>query len=448
MAEPSLSRRPSPVILVIPIVLALAGIGVSVMLYLQHYKEGEGTKAKEDQALLKLADASKKYQAVEDRRDALTAPLGYNGSDYQTWLESKLGGAADFKRAMEAREATVKQLTDEAAKLKADIDKAGADIVTVQAAIVELHKAKTAELEQKTKDLDNLDKTFKPGTDDQIKRQNEAGKRLVEKERERDLARKQRAEAKRRQDDLLTAIQDEVVRLQDAVAERRTASQLADGRVVSVPPGAGTVIIDLGRHQRVRQGLRFQVIDKGQLIPDPRDPKARPTLTPTAKAKGEIEVTQVFDDQCRCSILNLNFADPILPNDALYNAVFDPYLATQFVTVGLLDLNGDGREDPELLDQLVKSIGAVVQPAVDIKTDFLIVGKDWSTADPELRRRYYRDQDQIKAAEDLQVTFMSVRRFLEYVGVQTGAGERNPVPAAAATASAGSPTTTAPAVRY
>lgn len=423
MPDQPFAKRPSPVLLIIPLVLTLAGIGLTIMFYLQYNdKRGdrEGSLALEEKIQREVNTAMATRDEYVKRRDSLKALLGYDGDDYQEWLRQELAGKADFKSRMEDYQATIARLKSVKAALEADHARLLAEIRQTEAEKARLIAARQADFQRKTSDLKTLEASFTPRTDDLLKRLAEAGTTADQKRRELEAVLAQHKAETARQNETIITLQREVDMMEDAIAERRRQAQTVDGRILTVPPGAGTVTVDLGRRQRVRQGMRFKVVDKGQLTVNPDDPKARPIIPDTATFKGEIEITHVYETQSQAQVLNLNFANPMLPNDGIYNPAFHPGYRTKFVVVGLIDLDGDGTDDAEEVANLIAEIGGDIQDEVTIATDFLLVGQNWPTVEPELRRRYWRDQEQIKAAEQLDVSFLSVRRFLDFVGVQAG----------------------------
>lgn len=423
MVDPSLPRRPSPVLLIIPLVLTLAGIGLSVALYLKLYNKDpkEGTLAAEKEQARQLAEITRQRDGERARIEKMRAILGYPGGDYRDWLDREVGkGVIDVKTALDDRHSKIKALEGRVGSLKTDKANLNTQIAQVQKATKDYIAAKRAEKEQKLRELESIDQDYRPRTDDLLKRIIEDGKRVVEREAALKTIRTKHAAQKKEHNATLIAITEQIVILRDALYEQEKLQQRIDGRVVSVPPGTTTVVIDIGRQQRVRQGMVFKVVGKGQVVSDPRNPRAAPLVAENATYKGEIEVTRVFETQSRAVLSRLDFTKPMLPGDGIVNAVFNPHQVTRFVAVGRIDFDGDGEHDPDVLRRLVSEIGGVIEDEVTVQTDFLVVGQNWPTVEPELRKRYWRDQAQIKKAEEFLVSFLSVRRLLEYVGVQTG----------------------------
>jgi len=422
MPDAPFSRRPSPILLVIPVILTIAGIALSVMLYLNLYKKDEGALAQEEAASAQLARIRQQHDELLQREGALRGVLGYAGEDYQAWLEAKLrvGSHVDFKLAAEARESERRTLDGNVTALNSQIQQVSDQITSVQEAKKRLIETKRVEIDQKLKDGATADQRYTPSTSVLLKRINESGTVLIEKRDERDRAKRVQKETKEKQDRTLIALQWQLERLEDTLSGQRGLVQHVDGHVVRVGLGSDRVIVDLGRRHRLRPGLRFKVVEKGQVARDPRRPSGPLLVPPTAAHKGEIEILRVYDDQSSAVILNVDIGKPFLSGDAIYNPGYDPKYKTRFVLVGRLDLTGNSRHDGDLVERLIADIGGVIEDEVDVRTDFLLVGADWPTDDPTSAKRYYRDQEQIKAAEGLDVSFLSVRRFLEYAGVRIG----------------------------
>jgi hypothetical protein len=421
MPEAPLTRRLSPIFLAIPIVLTLAGLGLGVMLYLKDYEKDKGTRALEEKARQALAAEVKRHEGLLARRDALRALLGYDGLDYQTWLAGRLAGQVDFKRADEAQQSELRTAEGTVKTLEGDIQSLSDQITAEQQQKQQLITAKRAEIAQKLNDAAAIDGRTTQRTSDLLKRLNDAGATVMDREDERERTRAARQQTKQEQDGNLISIQRQVEQLEDTLSDKRSDIQHVDGRIVRVQAGSDRVVVNLGRRQRMQPGLRFKVVDKGQIAGDLKNPTGPPLIPKSAEVKSEIEIISVGENQSTGVVLTLDFSKPVLPGDAIFNAGYDPAYQTRFVVVGQIDLTGDGQDDRELLERLIGEIGGAIVDKVDVRTDFVLVGTNWPTDDPALRNRYYRDQEQIRAAETLDVSFLSVRRFLDYLGVRIGA---------------------------
>jgi hypothetical protein len=146
----------------------------------------------------------------------------------------------------------------------------------------------------------------------------------------------------------------------------------ADGRVIRVNNTTGEVYINLTRKDRVLPGVPFTCFD----------PRTGITLNTdqAAQGNGGIEVIAVGDDFSICRITRTSNNRAIQPGDLVYNTVFhnSRNRPQHFIVAGDFDLDGDGirtAAEGERLIMLIRAWGAVVDDAISIHTDYLVLGQ-------------------------------------------------------------------------
>jgi hypothetical protein len=83
-----------------------------------------------------------------------------------------------------------------------------------------------------------------------------------------------------------------------------------------------------------------------------------------AEKKGTIEVTRVTDaHMSEARITSDEAINPLLPGDRLYSLVWDRGLQVGFAIAGIIDMNGDGREDLEKLKAVIAANNGRVDAA-------------------------------------------------------------------------------------
>jgi len=128
-----------------------------------------------------------------------------------------------------------------------------------------------------------------------------------------------------------------------------------DGKVLLVDRETG-VVVDIGRKQGIRRGLRFQVYTEK---PDG-----------TRVLRGEIEIKTVEPEISRGILLGgLNPVNIIHKEDILINPAFDPGRAKVFVA----DTTFNAARK-EALRVALADYGSVLEEEITIRTDYLIVG--------------------------------------------------------------------------
>jgi hypothetical protein len=159
--------------------------------------------------------------------------------------------------------------------------------------------------------------------------------------------------------------------------------QYAQGKITEVADGGRTVYINLGKADRLRPGVSFGVID------------ADVTRFSEAKPKAKIEVIAVVDEHLsRCKVLSDRIPAIILTGDAIYSPAWLPGKEVEFALVGKMDIDGDGRDDREVLKALLRQNGAKVsadlppngklEGALSVDTSYLVMGEEFKVRGSEL----------------------------------------------------------------
>jgi NAD-dependent DNA ligase len=165
-----------------------------------------------------------------------------------------------------------------------------------------------------------------------------------------------------------------------------------DAKVLLVNLQENFVMLDLGKRDRVRKGMRFNVVGliKGVLPID----------------KGEVEVREVFREVCYARILSMKDKEnPIVAGDGAMNKIYSRNEKLVFVLVGRLA----GFNRGEFI-RFVEERGDIVANKIDINTDYLIVGTGVEGNEEE--------QKMIDLARELGIKIITESFFLKLVDVE------------------------------
>ena len=194
-----------------------------------------------------------------------------------------------------------------------------------------------------------------------------------------------------------------------------TNNSIPDGRIISVDKPGDFVQINLGKADQLRIKQNFLVFDRSE------------TNFETAQPKAKIEVTRIASDSGHIAdarIHHQNAGDPILPGDHILSPTWDPGYRVPIAIAGFIDLDGDGKSDRIRFEGLVRQNGGMIVAShdedgkrrgeIDSNTRFIVTGVNTGT-NPKVNEAfsYYRKQ-----AKEYNVEEMSVRRFLNMMGVQ------------------------------
>ncbi|GIW99793.1 MAG: hypothetical protein KatS3mg111_3126 [Pirellulaceae bacterium] len=168
------------------------------------------------------------------------------------------------------------------------------------------------------------------------------------------------------------------------------------GEIVRVADGGTIVWINLGRADGLRVGVPFSVIDESEINISNAQPKAK------------VEITHIVDDHLsRAGVVDYRISNPVVPGDKVYSPAWRPGRTVGFALVGLLDIDGDGRDDREQVKSLIRLAGGQVDaeldpqgnesgPGMTPNTSFLVLGTDLTIPEnisPELRQQYQARQE-------------------------------------------------------
>ncbi|MFQ6048503.1 MAG: hypothetical protein ACE5K7_03990, partial [Phycisphaerae bacterium] len=139
----------------------------------------------------------------------------------------------------------------------------------------------------------------------------------------------------------------------------------ADGRVLRAIPGSDVIYIDLGKADRVKPGMTFEV------------------FSPTSgrregfRGKASVEVTAVMETTAECRVTRATPRRPIVQGDVVVNIAYEPDRLPVFVVRGVFDLDYDGQADwngVEKVAAIIRAWGGRVAAEIGETTDFLVVG--------------------------------------------------------------------------
>lgn len=185
---------------------------------------------------------------------------------------------------------------------------------------------------------------------------------------------------------------------------------IADGRVVDLSPTTGRVYVNLGSEDGLYRKISFSVFGRGVELD-------------AGLEKATIEITNILGPHSsEARILSQNERDPILPNDQIVTATWEPggYKVPVAIS-GLVDLDNDGESDLERLKGfIIKNHGVIsavmnengeVEGKIDLNTRYLIVGDE----PQEDRARQSFSKLDLEAGK-YRVQKISVREFLHLNG--------------------------------
>lgn len=204
---------------------------------------------------------------------------------------------------------------------------------------------------------------------------------------------------------------------------------MVDGRIIDQAGGADQVFIDRGKKHHIVLGMTFEVYEDERSIQIDR----RTGLM--SRGKASLQVTTVAETTSTCKIIRSVPGRPVVRNDVIVNAVYDPNYKFKFLIHGKFDVNGDGRPssaEAHYLGTVVTNWGGTVITGDELPgdLDFLVLGEQppippglptnaserqieiWV----EKRNAYEKYLELMNQAMDAQIPVLNANRFFILTG--------------------------------
>ena len=149
-------------------------------------------------------------------------------------------------------------------------------------------------------------------------------------------------------------------------------ANLVDGEIIEVAGRGDQVYIDRGKSDQIVLGMTFEVYDDAaQIRPDDEGNFPR--------GKASIQVVKVGDTTSTAKVTRATKGRPIVSNDVVANAIYDPTYTFKFLVHGRFDVDGDEiatLEETDYLRRQIEAWGGEVVSGDQITgdLDFLVLG--------------------------------------------------------------------------
>lgn len=149
------------------------------------------------------------------------------------------------------------------------------------------------------------------------------------------------------------------------------------GKIVKVLDGGRTIWINLGRADGLQPGVPFAIIDESSVRAAEAEPKAM------------CQVTRIVSEGLCVAELTVpsDYSNPVVTGDMVYSLAWRAGIKRKFALVGMMDVNGDRRDDVEQVKQLILRSGGEIDahmdtngtvngPGISHNTTILVLGTD------------------------------------------------------------------------
>lgn len=200
------------------------------------------------------------------------------------------------------------------------------------------------------------------------------------------------------------------------------------GKIVKVLDGGRTIWINLGKADGLQPGVPFAIIDESSVRAAEAEPKAM------------CQVTRIVSDGLCVAELTVpsDYSNPVVTGDKVYSLAWRAGIKRKFALVGMMDVNGDRRDDVEQVKQLILRSGGEIDAHMDINgtvngpgishnTTILVLGTDTvfnANVGTELGAQQKAKQAMytkfISKARQYSMTEISLDKLLGYLQNQEG----------------------------
>jgi len=367
------------------------------------YRSYSDQVLKADEAAKKEQQRAQELRQAQDENGNLKQMIGYGSTEQEKTIREAFNKTMEeqlqaipvaqrsYKKAVDALAASLKTRSDELAAEKAstqalrnalaDREKA-ADQKFQQALAAERAAEKDAGDERTTFNKDRAALTAERDTLNQTVAdvRKTAGATVAAAQGEKEQADKEL----KRVVGLLTKASDTIDHIKNPVID------VPSGKIEWINQRNRSVWINLGSADYLNRLTTFSVYDAGV-----------GTLAQT-KAKASIEVTKILGPHlAEARITEDTITNPILPGDVIYTPIWEPGKPKHFALVGLIDVDGDGKSDLDMVVNLIRMSGGVVDAwqTVDGKMsgkmtpeiNYVVVGKEPSESATKDYVKVYND---------------------------------------------------------
>ncbi len=365
-----------------------------------------------------LGKSSKDNADVTKTLKSLESKYGWNGNQPKETLEGTIKNLnTQLENLAKLQEKTAKDLADK----KKELQKREEDLANARK---EFEDNLKTQIENFKKDFTKSDEQLA-----QFRSQFESMSQQREKEKTDAEQAKKSLEAtiskrEREIQDLKNLVRRKEEDLASLHAKNPTnpENMRSDWKIIRVDNRGTNAYINLGSSDRVKPQLTFTIHGVGA---DGR---------PSPQTKGTLEVVNVVGphlSQARITSVKDPNRQPIIANDVVYNASWNPNIRKHVAIAGTIDLTGDGRDS---LDEFIRNLqrqNIVVDAYVDARgemhgqltyqTDFLILGgvpdrAVGSSADETEKKVLDGRKQMQEEAKKYGVPVKSLLSYLEMIG--------------------------------
>ena len=193
----------------------------------------------------------------------------------------------------------------------------------------------------------------------------------------------------------------------------RQEMDVPSGEITWVDLSQKLVWINRGKADFLQRGTQFTVYS------------ADSSVGASAVKKGTIEVVAIEGDHSsRARITDDKLADPIMARDKIFTPLWSPGQQNHFAATGVMNLDGDGRNQLNVVLGMIREKGGVVDAWVDEQgkkqgqitgnTRFIVVGDAPDKSSPEFKKNHAEILGDAARYQVRQLTLADFKQQMDY----------------------------------
>ena len=335
--------------------------------------------------------------------------------DMQTFVSTAPEESQRYHQAVEFLASTLNAKTEELVAARDQIEKEKADRAQVEknkqaqvdAALKKVEEAEQAKAAAEKQFNEEREKMLadNKSLQDQLAAKNEAFTKLeVEKNNQIGTLTAEKAK-------LQMANESHVQKIEEL--DPTSGFEVPDGAIVWVNQKMRTAYINVGSADGLHRQTTFSVVGGGE------------DIGVDQKTKGRIEVVNILGPHfAQCKIIDDQLYDPLVAGDKIYTPLWQPGRGEGFGIIGLIDIDGDGYDDRDMIRDLIRMNGGRIDAEDDptgktgkqtgeltLDTRYLVRGKP--PEDKQVEGAWTKMQDD---AQRLGVRIIGIDKFLDQMG--------------------------------
>jgi hypothetical protein len=352
------------------IFFVMLSIILGVVSYLKINEASELRKRETDKGN-EARDMKNKWDTSEEQMRQLQARAGYqqqtaapgqgNKDTAIAQIEADLQAIGDnaqtLKAALFQKLMAVEEEKRKRKSAQANFDKSVTDLDREKKALETLVATTEAKLKQESAKVAQIDKNAKEEINKWETLANQYQRGLADMRKAKDdLDAAYKEQVAKLEKDIKSLQNTVAVQLQKIDDLQKVSFERPDGVVRTVDHSTKLVWIDLGSEDKLPERLSFSVYSKTH----------HGIARGQQDIKGAIEIMQITGPHMAVARITKNdMFNPIHAGDPVYTPLWSPGVTESFAFSGIMDLDGDGKGDRDLLHRLVKNAKAKISNEVD-----------------------------------------------------------------------------------